>query len=292
MFHAVRNTHRMLTRHALTSRHPVDAYQRWARWQIASRLGRMPMIAPFVDETCIAIGIEHRGVRGNVYVGLLEFEDMSFAAHFLRQGDLFGDVGANIGLYSVIAAGVRQSHVIALEPVPITIQGLKRNIALNNLGHLVDVQEVGAGEKDERTYISIDEECCNHIVNFGEGLEISIRRLDDIFRERTPRLLKIDVEGFEGSVLKGAERLMSDPELRAIIVELNGLGSRYGYDDKNSDATIRKFGFKSYSYDPWLRRLCSSQMTGTANTIYIRDIDDAAHRVKEAEPIRVLNQLI
>lgn len=45
------------------------------------------------------------GATGNWYCGLQEYEDMSFVLHALRPGDLFVDVGANIGSYSILAAG-------------------------------------------------------------------------------------------------------------------------------------------------------------------------------------------
>jgi len=282
----------MLTGHPLTYRRPVEAYWRWLRWQIASRLVGMPIIVPFVDDTHIAVSIENRGMRGNIYVGLLEFEDMSFTVHFLREGDLFGDVGANMGAYTTLAAGVRQAHVIAVEPVPATVRALIRNIAVNGIGDLVEVRALGVGEKAGVMYISVDQDCMNHVVSCSEGLEISTQSLDEIFGKRTPTMLKIDVEGFESGVLKGATKLLGDPNLEAIIIELNGLGARYGYDDKETDAKIRDFGFLSFVYDPWTRELSSAKMSGTHNTLYIRNLEFVSRRLKTAKPFRVLNHSI
>lgn len=282
----------MLTKHPLTHRHPFEAYERWMRWQIASRVSRMPIIAPFVDDTHIAIATEHRGMRGNIYVGLLEFEDMSFTAHFLRQDDLFGDVGSNIGAYTILAAGVRGARAIAVEPVPATVRALKRNIAINGIAGLVTVRECGVGEKCGVMHFSIDEDCMNHVVDGDEGVEVPISTLDDIFHQDTPALLKIDVEGFEAAVLSGAARLLADPKLEAMIIELNGLGARYGFDDRNTDGRIRDAGFQSCAYDPWTRTLSPAPTSGTHNTLYVRDLGAAAWRLQNAKPIRVLSQAI
>ena len=46
------------------------------------------------------------GATGNFYVGLHEFADMMLPLHFLREGDLFLDIGANVGSYTVLASGV------------------------------------------------------------------------------------------------------------------------------------------------------------------------------------------
>jgi FkbM family methyltransferase len=262
------------------------------RWQIASRVSRMPIIAPFVDDTHIAIATEHRGMRGNIYVGLLEFEDMSFTAHFLREEDLFGDVGSNIGAYTILAAGVRGARAIAVEPVPATVLALKRNIAINGIAGLVTVRECGVGEKRGMMYFSVDEDCTNHIVDSDEGLAVPISTLDDIFHEDTPALLKIDVEGFEAAVLGGATRLLEDSKLEAIVIELNGLGARYGFDDRHTDDRIRNAGFRSCAYDPWTRTLSPAPMSGTHNTLYVRDMDAAAWRLQNAKSIRVLGQMI
>jgi FkbM family methyltransferase len=282
----------MLTKHPLTHHHSFDAYKRWLRWQIASRVSRMPIIAPFVDDTHIAIGTEHRGMRGNIYVGLLEFEDMSFTTHFLREDDLFGDVGSNIGAYSILAAGVRRARAIAVEPVPATVQALKRNIAINGIGDLVAVKECGVGEKRGLMHFSVDQDCMNHIVDTDEGMQIPISTLDDIFIENTPTLLKIDVEGFEAAALRGAARLLDDPKLEAIVIELNGLGARYGYDDRETDAKIREHGFQSCAYDPWTRMLSQTPMSGAHNTLYVRDMNAVAWRLQNAKAFRVLDHMI
>jgi FkbM family methyltransferase len=292
MISAVGDIHRMLVEHPLTHRHPVDAYKRWLRWQIASRVSRMPIIAPFVDSTHIAIGTEHRGMRGNIYVGLLEFEDMSFCAHFLRKDDLFGDVGSNIGAYTILAAGVRGAHVIAVEPVPTTVIALKRNIGINGISDLVTVKEIGVGEKSGTMYFSIDQDSMYHIVPENRGLQIPVSTLDEIFAERTPTLLKVDVEGFEAAVLRGATDVLADPKLEAIIIELNGLGARYGYDDRKTDAAIRDCGFQSFTYDPWKRELSLAGMSGEHNTLYIRDLECASQRLKTSALFQVLDQFV
>ena len=49
------------------------------------------------------------GATGNIYCGLYEFLDMAFLLHFLRNGDLFGDIGSNIGSYTVLATGLRST---------------------------------------------------------------------------------------------------------------------------------------------------------------------------------------
>lgn len=55
------------------------------------------------------------GATGNIYVGLHEFEDMAFLLHVLRRTDLFVDVGANIGSYTILAGGAAGAKLLLNE---------------------------------------------------------------------------------------------------------------------------------------------------------------------------------
>jgi hypothetical protein len=77
--------------------------------------------------------------------GLADFEDMSFVLHLLTDEDLFGDVGANVGVYCVLASRVRGAKSVAMEPVSNTTEALRLNVAINELRGLVDILEIGVG---------------------------------------------------------------------------------------------------------------------------------------------------
>lgn len=93
-----------------------DTLLRMFRWQIGSRLLGQPCAMPFVNGIRLLVRKGMRGATGNIYVGLMEFEDMAFVLHFLRNDDVFIDVGANVGVYSILAAS-RGADVVAMEPV-------------------------------------------------------------------------------------------------------------------------------------------------------------------------------
>ena len=89
------------------------------------------------------------GATGNIYVGLIEFTDMMFVLHFLREGRPFFDIGANVGTYTVLAAGVCGAKTWAFEPDKDAIRALNRNIAINNLQDLVRLHEIAVGDSDQ-----------------------------------------------------------------------------------------------------------------------------------------------
>lgn len=92
-------------RHPLNQSFKCAAVGRWLRWQLVSRLAPGPIIVAFGPNTSLAVSSGMTGATGNIYTGLHEFEDMAFLLHFLRSGDTFVDVGANVGSFSILVRG-------------------------------------------------------------------------------------------------------------------------------------------------------------------------------------------
>jgi FkbM family methyltransferase len=81
---------------------------------------------------------------------------MAFVLHVLRQSDKFIDVGANVGSYTVLAAGAVGSRAFAVEPIPTTFGFLRRNVELNGLGERVRCLQ--GGLSDRRTTLRFTSE--------------------------------------------------------------------------------------------------------------------------------------
>ncbi|WP_017364163.1 hypothetical protein, partial [Methylococcus capsulatus] len=99
------NTLSFLLNHPLSQGRKLPALARFVRWQLGSRLLPGEVVCPFVNDACLVVRPGMTGATGNLYVGLHEFEDMAFLLHYLRPEDLFVDVGANVGSYTVLAGG-------------------------------------------------------------------------------------------------------------------------------------------------------------------------------------------
>jgi FkbM family methyltransferase len=137
----------------------------------------------------------------------------------LREGDVFVDCGANIGLYSLYAAALvgGRGRVLAFEPSPREIARLKENIRLNDFKQ-IDVFPYALSDTDGTTTFNLaDAQKAGQNTlgtSFGyadtacaEQITVPLRRLDDVCAgEKLPnlRLIKIDVEGAELHVLRGA----------------------------------------------------------------------------------------
>ena len=96
---------RAFATHPLTQDAPLRAWARFTLWQVRSRL-QDEIHLPWIGGQRLAVRRGMTGATGNIYVGLLEFPDMMFPLHFLQEDDLFLDIGANVGCYTILASGV------------------------------------------------------------------------------------------------------------------------------------------------------------------------------------------
>lgn len=285
-----------ILKHPLARKHKAKALRRIGQWQIKSRIfPSSRAVVPFIGSTKLYLSKNEHAALGNWYYGLSEFEMMSFLLHFLRPGDCFIDVGANIGSYSILASGVNQAYSIAIEPIPGTFEKLKQNRALNDLGNFVKQWNIGLSDQPGSLNFTGEKGQQNHVVREDEksisNTTVKASTLDLIAEGYPPTLLKIDVEGFETAVLAGGHKTLQNPNLKAIIMETMGLGNRYGFDEAALNEKIQGFGFQPFEYYPFERKLLPG-ISGNGQTLYLRDVAGGRERVENARPFLVFGELI
>ncbi len=285
------NIIKFILSHPLASKNKWEAMRRFFGFQIGRLLNPYPIIYPFTEKTGLIIEKGMAGATGNLYCGLHEFEDMGFLLHFLRPEDLFVDVGANIGSYTILASGQIGSSTISFEPIPATFKRMQKNIAVNFLKEKVTAYNMGVGSKKQTLQFTTGLDTVNHVVlekTKTNVLEVPVDTLDNMLEGKYPILVKIDVEGFESEVLAGATGLITDPTLKAIIIELNGSGTKYGFSEEDIHNQLVQNNFLPYQYDPFTRNLTRTDVFGTGNSIYIRNIDFVHDRIQSSEKITIM----
>jgi FkbM family methyltransferase len=253
-----------------------SALLRVLRWQIASRLMPGFIMLPYYNNTYLFAKKGMNSATLAWYCGLYEFEEMSFLSHFLKKDDLFVDIGANIGSYSILAASMG-AKVIAIEPIPSTYETLKKNVSLNNFDNSVDIFNIAISDKKEKLNFSNDLDALNHVLpqneDYSNSINITACRLDEILNGRIPKFIKIDVEGFETKVFKSAEQVFANNNLKCVIIELIGGGKNYGFDEEELHQKLLSCGFSTYSYIPSIKKLINlnGQKNSNKNTLYLRE---------------------
>lgn len=290
------STFKFLTNHPLNTDRKFQTILRFIGWQISTKLTPYPVIYPFTSKSKLIVQKGMYGATGNLYCGLHEFSDMGFLLHLLRADDLFVDVGANIGGYTVLASADREANTIAIEPGPSAFSRLIANIRINGIEDRVHALDVALGATPGVVNFTSSLDTTNHVVIERENtatVSVNMDTLDNVLGNQSPVLLKIDVEGFETEVLKGARQTLQNKGLKAIIIELNGLSERYGVENGLNHNVLLDYGFLPYSYNPLKRELLKSDsFVGQNNTIYIRDEDFVRERLITCEKVYLRNQTI
>jgi FkbM family methyltransferase len=219
-------------------------------------------------------------------MGLHEFCDMMLPLHFLKEGDLFLDIGSNVGSYTVLASGVRKATTWAFDPDPEAIRALKRNVEINGLQHRVVVYQLALGDTNGEVSFTRGLGPMNRVATDREiGIRsVCVRRLDSLVGANRPLMIKMDVEGFEEHVVRGAKDLLSGDSLQ--VIELETVTAEI-------EATLNHRNFVRGYYDPF-RRFLTKQPNkfGSQNAVFVRDWEFVAARLSAASSVNVLGRLI
>ncbi len=190
-----------------------------------------------------------------------EFENAEFdiLQSLLRPTDRCLDIGANIGLYSVFfARAAFDGDVISVEPVPLNAALLQVNIALNQLTN-VRVQQVVVSDQCRLSNFSISVDgAYSSICGTGRRPELRHVKLpattvDNLLGSARVDIMKVDVEGAELLVLRGATGLLMDSARRprAVLIELCRANQAvYRYEPEEVIRLMDSFGYKAFSITP------------------------------------------
>lgn len=165
------------------------------------------------------------------YSGTYEEGTLMLMREILSPGDIFVDVGANIGLMSILAAirVGKNGKVISFEANPETKKLLDENIALNQLRNVkVFGVALGSTEGSGKIYSrwSKGRGSASLLIQDDNGdksdsHDILIKRFDNVSEVQNDhiRLIKIDVEGYELEVVKGLGKFLTSAEAPILIME-------------------------------------------------------------------------
>ena len=172
----------------------------------------------------------YQTIHGLLKQGYLYESDVSgFMTRIVHEGDVLVDVGANIGFYSMLLSALtgNSGRVVSFEPGEKNVVAIFENIEINQFKN-IDVRKklVGhlAGMSAYYHFDVKDTGCSYAVEDISESKDSFERKslctLDDELTSLAEiKLVKIDVEGFEVNVLKGAFNLLSSNRVRYWIVE-------------------------------------------------------------------------
>jgi FkbM family methyltransferase len=204
-----------------------------------------------------------------IYCNEFEKSERCFVSDLLRPGDIFIDIGANIGLFSLVAASCvgEKGRVLSIEPAETTYQRLCDNIKLNHflnakaynialsdvageasfnlIGNGYDAWSSFGTPSNERPFSSCLVKC---------DTWDKFARENDLIGKIS--LMKIDVEGWESRVLGGAINTLNREDAPVLLVEFSDLMARLADSScKTLYHMLEKFGYEMFSYDEKLKKI-------------------------------------
>jgi FkbM family methyltransferase len=224
--------------------------------------------------------------------GQYERDETAFLKSVLRDGEVFLDIGANLGWYSlVLGRHCPNSRVYAFEPIPSTVEMFERNIRLNRLEN-IEILRMGLfNQEDELNFLfAPDVSGATSLKLAGQtrghasiqNVVCRTTTLDAfcVSRNIVPALLKIDVEGAELMVVQGGERILEATPI--ILMELLRKWSRaFGYHPNDVFALLERYGYRAWVFvEGGGLEVCTQVTEETVQTNYI-----FMHPQKHAETI-------
>ena len=231
----------ILTDNEHYSERPVTYTWRALLWYLLVAMKKNPTARIKEWQTTFVLPCVWRTPAKLFFVFRRDYEsEVHFFENAIQPGDCVIDIGANFGLYTVLAAKKAGSagKVLAFEPFPASTEILLRNCELNNLGSVVKTFPCALGEEQSTASMAIHSDPGrNRIGSLGAAevarVDVRVDTLDNIVKEsECSRIdfIKMDVEGFEAHVLRGARETLS--RLKPVIAfELNPEACRLNGED-------------------------------------------------------------
>jgi FkbM family methyltransferase len=218
---------------------------------------------PFDGGTVTVVPGEAIGHLVTYGVPFEQFE-LEFFARIVTDGDVVLDVGANYGLYAILAARrVGRGAVHAFEPNPAVFELLEANVSPAAEGRSVLLHPIAVGDREGTArFLCTADSAYSSLVDTGRSavtatVEVSQTTIDAFVSSHglaRVDLLKIDVEGFEPEVIAGARRLLGREDAPILLVEIAGpnLGPR-GITQRDVVETLESLGYAVHVAERGLR---------------------------------------
>jgi FkbM family methyltransferase len=240
-----------------------------------------------------------------IYCEYFELMEREFLRAFLRPGDIFVDIGANIGLYTLIAAScvTESGSVYSFEPAEKSFKRLCDNVILNGFSNIKCYQMALSNETGEFPFYTSEDghDAWNSFATPIAGKAFSkeiikCKKWDDFVFQHDlidrVTMVKIDVEGWESRVLEGARGSLSRKDAPLLQVEFTEEASASaGFSCEFLYNLLEELGYKMFLYDHHKGDIVPDPLRSSypyINLIATKNPDKIRGRLRKANPFKHL----
>ncbi len=246
---------------------------RYAVWRTLKRFARPGRVHSFTL---------HHGLRfeypldsaigGYLFAGGFEKAEIDFVRNHLQRGDVVLDIGANAGLYTIIAARLvgESGHIYAFEPGRDALTLLRNNIRINGLTNVTVIEAAVSNMTGRASFALATDSALSSLATtdradqqIADWTTVTTIRLDDALRQHQIErvdFIKIDVEGAEGLVMRGAIDVLGakDEPLTILFEAYDGNCRAFGDAVPDLLSDLKQCGFQ-------LQCFCQSKLVPLEN---------------------------
>ena len=234
---------------------------RFLGWQFYKRITRRKLDIQLINQVKIRCHPDSYSAAAVLYCGLYDYDEMNFLLRYLRSEDSFLDIGANIGVYTLLAASkIHSGSIHSIEALPKNYIRLQENLKLNQFEQV-------------KTYELAVSDCTGTVaLNLAEGdsmpfitrttakntITVPTNTLDNLLQNQplaNLTLAKMDIEGAEILALKGAASLLKQQRPHVWILEINDTVSYFGHQKQDLVDVLNSYGYNLYRYNADINQL-------------------------------------
>jgi FkbM family methyltransferase len=257
----------------------ILAILRFLAWQAYKRITNRYLDINLVSNLKIRCYPDSYSAASVLYCGIYDYHEMNFLLRFLRAEDSFLDVGANIGIYTLLAASkIKSGSIYSFEPLPKNYTRLLENIELNQLNVVETFQMAISDFIGDTAFELVDADSRSYITQspINKNITVATNTLDNVLANKkidSLTLGKIDIEGAEILAFKGATLLFQKQLPPIWIIEINDTVNNFEHQKQDVVNLLQNYGYSLYKYDADICKLSPVEIPEkeTKNVLAIAD---------------------
>lgn len=278
-----------LYKHPYNKQRPIFAFFRWVFWKLIKIFKCKQLNLKVWGNRFLQLNYDSSQSMWVMYNWVVDWEEFQLIEHYIEKNDVLFDIGTNMGFYTVWMSRFIEEHgkIHCFEPDKQNYSRLNTNIALNQIGSITKTNRYAVSDSDGWLKFTKGRDGENHISNIALDCEVEVQSITlDTYLEnhgiKHIAYMKIDVEGFELHVFKGAKGLLENKKVDIIQLEINQQLNNAGTKLNDLLFFLENYGYNLYSYETVRRCLIPIQFTRERENYFaIADILKVNSRIKK-----------